>query len=265
VIGALYAIYLLYLGLIAVMKAPQDKALGYTAVVVVVAIVVSVVLSMIIGAVTLALSPAAALSPSASVTYDKDSALGKMDDFAKKMEAASKKMEAAQKSGDASKQAEAAMAALGTAFSGGKGVEPVQLDALKPFVPEKFAGLPRTSQSADRSGIAGLMAAKVQAVYSDGGGKRVSLEVTDTGGAAALIGLAGLVQGERETDERIERTRKEGNRLVHEEVSKKGGQNEYTVVLADRFVVNAEGRGVDIAALKSAVGSLELGKIESLK
>lgn len=268
IVAAIYAIYLLFLGLPRVMKAPQDKAAGYTAVVVVVAIVVGFILAMIVGAVTAVLTPAATFgSAGSTVTYDKDSPAGKLDDFARKMEEASKKMEAAQKSGDPNKQAEAAMAALGTAFSGGKGVEPVQLDALKPFVPEKFAGLPRTSQNMDRSGVQGMMAAKIEAEYADQGGKRVNLEVTDTGGAAGLMGLASFmgVQGERENDERIERTRKEGKRLVHEEVSKKGGQNQYTVVLADRYVVNAEGEGVDINTLKSAVNSLDLGKLESLK
>lgn len=267
IIGALYAVYLLYLGLVAVMRAPQEKAIGYTAVVVVVGIVVGVIISMVVGAVSLAFAPAASLGSagSAGVTFDKDSPMGKMEDFSKKMEEASRRMEEAQKSGDPNKQMEAAMAALGTAVSGGKGVEPVQLDALKPFVPEKFAGLPRTSQNLDRSGPAGMMAARIETEYGDAGGKRVSLEVSDTGGAAGLMALAGLAVGEREDDETIERTRKEGTRMTHEEVSKKGGRNQYTVVLADRFVVNAEGEGVDIATLKSAVNGLDLGKLESLK
>ena len=269
ILAAIYAIYLLYLGLPRVMKAPQDKAAGYTAVVVVVAIVLGFIIAMVIGGITAVMSPAATFggAGSSSITYDKDSPMGKMDDFARKMEAASKKMEEAQKSGDPNKQMEAAMATLGTAMSGGKGVEPVQLDALKPFVPEKLAGLPRTNLNADRSGVAGLMVAKVEAEYADEAGKRVDLEVVDTGGAAGLMGLASWmgVQGERENAERMERTRKEGTRLVHEEVSKKGGQNKYAVVLKDRFVVSAEGQGVDIGALKSAVASIDLAKLESLK
>ncbi len=269
IIAALYAVYLLYLGLPRVMRAPQEKAVPYTAVVVVVAIVLGFIVAMIVGAVTALLAPAATYGRmgSPAVTYDKDSPMGKMDDFAKKMEAASRKMEAAQKSGDPGRQMEAAMGALGTAMSGGKGVEPVQLEALKPFLPENFAGLPRASQSADRSGVAGMMIAKVEAKYGDAGGKRVELEVVDTGGAAGVMGIASMmgVQGERETDERKESTRKEGTRLVHEEVSKKGGRNKYSVVLADRYVVSAHGRGVDVAALKSAVGGLDLGKLESLK
>jgi hypothetical protein len=36
-------------------------------------------------------------------------------------------------------------------------------------------------------------------------------------------------------------------------------------VLGDRFVVSARGQGVSIDALRSAVGSLDLGKLESMK
>ena len=40
-LGGLYSLYLLYLGLMRVMKSPPDKAVGYAVVVVLVAIVVS--------------------------------------------------------------------------------------------------------------------------------------------------------------------------------------------------------------------------------
>jgi hypothetical protein len=152
-------------------------------------------------------------------------------------------------------------------MSGGKGVEPLQLDQLKPFVPETFAGLARTNTRSERSGGAGFMVAKAEGVYGDASGKQVNLEVVDTGGMAGLMGLAGWmgIQGERETDDRMERTRKEGNRMVHEEVSKRGGRNKYALVLADRFVVSASGSGVDINALKSGVASLDLAKLEGMK
>ena len=59
-------------------------------------------------------------------------------------------------------------------------------------------------------------------------------------------------------------TRKEGNRLVHEEVDKRGGHNKYTVVVGERFVISAEG-GADINALKSGVAGLDLAKLEGMK
>jgi hypothetical protein len=47
-LGGLYSLYLLFLGLPIVMKSPADKALGYTAVVVIVAIVLYVVIGMVV-------------------------------------------------------------------------------------------------------------------------------------------------------------------------------------------------------------------------
>ena len=270
VVGGLYGLYLLYLGLPKLMRSPEEKAVGYVVVVIVCAIVLWFVISMItagiagMGMAGMAYSGAR----SSAVTFDKDSKMGKLEEFSRKMEEANKKMESAQKSGDANKQMEAAMGALGTALSGGRGVEPVQLETLKPMLPEKFAGLPRTGQRSDRSGVAGLMAAKVEGEYT-AEGKRATLVVTDTGGAAGLMGLAAWATlgatTESEDDNRIERMRRDGTRLVREEISKKGGQNTYSVILHDRFVVEARGQGVDFDTLKSSVASLDLGKLESMK
>jgi hypothetical protein len=273
-IGALYAIYLLYLGLPRLMKNPEDKSAGYTALTVVAAIVIGIVIGMIGAAVggagAMATGALSSVGPGSVVRpsrVDPNSSVGKLDDFAKKMEEAGKKMEAAQKTGDANKSAEAAMAALGTALSGGKGVEPLQLDQIKPYVPETFAGLPRTNTRSERSGVAGMMVAKAEGTYGDSSGKQVELEVVDTGGMAGLMGLAGWVGlvGERETDDKMERTTREGTRVVHEEVSKRGGRNTYALVLNDRFVVSAKGNGVDINTLKSSVSSLDIAKLEAIK
>ena len=263
VVGAIYGLYLLYLGLPKLMKNPADKSAGYTALVVVCAIVVG----FIIGAIgAMFTAPAMLLTSGPAITYDRKGS-AKLDEFARKMEEASRKMEAAQKSGDAGKQMEAAMGALGTALSGGQGVEPVQLDVLKPMLPEKAGGLPRVAVNADRSGVAGLMAAKVEGIYQEAA-NRMRVEIVDTGGAAGLMGLAAWATlastSESETADRIERLRRDGKRMVREEISKTGGQSSYAVILRDRFVVTAKGRG-DVAALKAAVESVDLAKLEAIK
>jgi hypothetical protein len=264
---SLYALYLLFLGLPKLMKNAADKTIVYEIVVVVVAIIVFFVMFSIAGMITAgAMVGSAAISGASSaapqVTYQNK----QLDEFARKMEEANKKMEAAQKTGDPNKQMEAAMAALGTAMSGGKNVEPVQIDALKPLVPDTFAGLPRKDLRTERGGAAGFMTAKAEGIYGDDAGKNARVEVVDTGGVAGLMGLASWmnVQGEKENSERRESTRKEGNRLIHEEQNKTGGSSKYTVVVADRFIVEARGN-VDYAQLKSAVNGLDLGKLESLK
>jgi len=57
-IGALYGLYLFYLGTVPMMKVPQDKAIGYAVVV----ILVNIVLSFIIGAVVAAVAVGSAIS-----------------------------------------------------------------------------------------------------------------------------------------------------------------------------------------------------------
>lgn len=269
-VGALYALYLLYLGLPRLMQAPQDKAVPY----IVVVIICGIVLWIVVGAIaTMAGGMGAAgmmgtrhMGASGAATVIASANTAKLDAFARKMEEASRKMEAAQKSGDANAQAEAAMAALGTAMSGGKGVDPVSIDQLKPFVPGQLAGLPCTDVQTERSGVKGLMSAKAQARCGNGD-RRVRLEIVDTGGAAGLMSVAmwAGVQGEREDSRHREVTRKEGNRLVHEEQDKQDGSSKYLVVLNERFMVSAEGRGVDLAMLRSAVNGVDLSGLEALK
>jgi hypothetical protein len=201
------------------------------------------------------------------VQFDKNSPLGKLQDLGKKMEESNKKMEAAGKAGDPNAQAAAAVEGLGALLGGGKRVDPIGIDQLKPLVPDTFGGLPRTSSSADKSGIPGFMVSKAEASYGDGAGKTVTLEISDTGGVSGIMALAGWagIEGESEDDSGSERTHKVNGRLTHEKTSKNGGTNEFAVVLVDRFVVSAKGNGVDVGTLKAAVSGMNLAKLESMK
>ena len=273
--GALYSLYLLFLGLPQLMKCPEDKSFGYTVVVVICAIVLTIVIGMLATCVGGAgMMAGGAMSggsrnSSSEVVFDKDSAMGKLQEMGKKMEESGKKMEAAEKSGDKNAQAAAAAAMMGTMMGGGKLVEPVGIEQLKPFIPDTFAGLPKKSSKAERTGIASLMVSKAEATYADESGqKNVSLDVSDTGGMSGMMGLASWVnmQGEKEDQYGSERTMKVEGRMVNEKVSKQsGGTNSYSIVLGERFVVNASGHGVDIGTLKSAVAALDLKKLEAMK
>lgn len=264
-LGALYGLYLLYLGLPALMKNPPEKSAGYAAVVVACAIVLALVVGAVSGRFTAsAMGGASGLS---AVHFDKGSPGGKLEEVARRMEEAGRKMEAAKATGNSQEQLKVAMEGLGAAIGGGKRYDPLGIEQLKPFVPDTLRGLPRTSSKAEKSGIAGLMVSKAQAAYGDGAGKSIDLEISDTGGASGILGLAGWagLQGEKEDDAGVERTAREGGRLVHEKVSKRGGANEYSIVLGDRFVVSARGQGVAIDELKQAVGSLDLPKLEGMR
>jgi hypothetical protein len=278
IFAALYGLYLLFLGLPRLMKCPEDKALGYTAVVVVCAIVLSVVVAsiggVIAGAGMIGAGALGAASPlggttarrSSEIQFDKDSPMGKLQDLGKKLEESNKKMEAAQKKGDQNATAAAAVETLGTLLGGGKRVDPVAIDQLKVFVPDSLGGLAKTSSSAEKTGIAGLMVSKAEAKYGDGAGKSVTLEITDTGGVSGLMGFASWagVEGEKDNDSATEKTEKVNGRLVHQRMSKRGGRNEFGIVLGNRFVVSANGNGVSLDELKAAVSGLDLAKLESM-
>jgi hypothetical protein len=274
ILAGLYGLYLLYLGLPRLMKAPQDKALGYTVVVVVCAIVLMVVVgsigSMITAGAMMGTGMFPGLASSSSTTseveFDKNSALGKLQDLGKKMEESNKKMEAAQKSGDANAQAAAAIETLGTLLGGGKRVDPISIEELKPFVPETFAGLSRKSSSVEKTGLAGIMVSKAEATYSDGAGKDARLEITDTGGMSGMVGLvswAGVME-EKDDEFSSERTRKVNGRIVHEKISKRGGENEFGIVLGDRFIVSAKGN-VSPDQLRGALDTIDLARLEGMK
>jgi hypothetical protein len=276
-LGGLYGLYLLYLGLPKLMKCPPEKAVGYTVVVVICAIVVNVVVGLVGAALIgggmvgagalggLVGGSGGAPTASADLQVDPNSALGKLQQLGQGLEESARKAEAAAGRGDGRGQAAAALEGLGAIFGGGTRVDPLDISLLKPFVPDTFAGLPKTSSSAEKTGL-GIMISKAEATYSDGAQKEVTLEVLDTGGASGLMGLAGWVgvQGEKESADGFERTQKVGNRIVHEK-SSKSSRNEFSIVLGDRFVVNAKGRGVDADALKAAVSGLDLAKLEAMK
>ncbi len=272
---------MLYLGLPVLMKSPRERAAAYTGVIVVCAIVIGVVMGLVAGAVGGAgllgarhaglgnLSSEPFASPqSHQVQFDKDSPLGRLQAMGEAMKESNRRMEEAQKSGDPNAQAQAAMQGLGALFGGGKHVDPVGIDVLKPFVPDTFAGLAKTGGSAEKNGMAGLAVSKAEGTYDDHAQKHVTLDISDTGGVSGLVGMAGWMnlQGEREDDQGFERTQKVDGRLVHERGSKAAnGSNEFTVVLGNRFIVEAKGRGVDLPQLKAAVASLDLGKLEGMK
>jgi Yip1-like protein len=278
ILAALYGLYLLYLGLPRVMKCPEDKAAAYTAVVVVCAVVLAIVtgaVGAVVAGAGMVTSAALGGGPfggstraaNSEVQFDKNSTLGKLQALGDKLEASNKKIEAAQKAGNQEAVASAAIEGLATLFGGGRRVDPIGLDQLKPFVPGTFAGLAKRSMNTEKAGIAGLMVSKARAEYTDGAQRNVTLEISDSGGASGLVSLAGWVgmQEERQDDNSEERTRKIDGRLVHEKVSKTGGTNEFSIVLGDRFVVAAHGTGVPLAELKNAVGQLDLRRLESLK
>lgn len=267
-----YGIYLLYLGLPHTMKSPPDRAVGYTAVTVVIALVLGFVMAAIVGGIagTGALLGGAAssrLGHDGQVTFDKDSKLGRLAEYGSRLDAAGKRLDEAGKSGDAAAAATAATAMLGAVLGGGDKIQALPPGDLKAFVPQTLAGLGRTEFAAEQSGAMGMQISSANATYRGDDGQTLRLTITDVGSAKALLGLASVVgtHSEKETDTGYEKTFRDNGRLVHEQWDRDSKHGEYTIVIGERFTVAVEGNSDDIATIRDAVASLDLDGLEALR
>ena len=273
--GAVYAIYLLYLGLPHTMKCPPEKAGGYTAV----SVIIAIVLSWIVGVIVVGVVGTAAMTGAAmggmhvtgsngdSVTINSDSALGKLAAMGQRAEQASKELEAAQKSGDSQAQSAATGKMMGAVAGAHGNVEALAPDQIKAFLPDSLGSLKRSSLSAERNSAMGMQISQASASYAADNGQHVTLEVSDTGGAKGFMSLAAAMapEEEKQTDHGYEKTYSADGNLVHEEWDTQAKYGEYSVVVGKRFTVKASGNVDSIDQLKQAVASIDLAKLESLK
>lgn len=263
-LAGLYSIYLIYTGIPVLMKCPQDKAVAYTAVVVVCGIVAGIV----IGAVTAALTPSRGFGRMGGIGGGSDVTVttprGEVKVDTSKLEAMAKKLEEAQKTGDPAATGKALSEAMG-AMAGVSG-EPIAPQELKALLPDSLGELKRDSIEAQGNQVMGMAGSSAKASYA-ADSQRVKLSITDIGGMAGMAALAGWASStlDRETPDRVEKVYKQGQRTVRERYRKDGSQGEYTVILANGVVVEADGRRIEMATLKNIVEGIDLAKLEAMK
>jgi hypothetical protein len=259
VLGGLYSLYLLYLGLPALMKAPQAKALGYTAVTIVVAIVLSIAVSAVAAAVgglaflgggsaINSVASGGKVSGTMNVPGVGSVDLGKLEAASKQMQAAADQMQAQ---------------ASGQVVQGA--VQPVGGEALQALLPASVAGYARGETSSSSGGAGGLSVSEAEARYAKGA-QKITLQVTDLGGAAGMAAMAGAfnVQANKTTSTGYEKVGSVGGRMTTEEWDSASKNGKYGVMVASRFMVSADGQGASMDELKSAVSAVNLATLEGL-
>jgi len=254
-LGGLYSLYLLYTGLPRLMKAPEEKALPYTAVAIVVALVVYIIIGAIVGAVGMAtgglgamgaLSDGGKVSGKVSLPGGGSMDLGKLEAASKQMEAAAKQMES------------------GTGADG-KAITPTDPEVLKAYLPAGIAGFARGEVSAASGGVGGMTGSNVEAQYARGD-SRLTLTITDLGAAGAFGAMANAfnVRSSSETGDRYEKMGKVDGRMTQESYDKAAKHGEYSVLAGDRFMIQAQGDNVSMDELKAAVAAVNPGRMERL-
>ena len=233
----LYSFYLFYTGAAPLMRVPADKALSYTAV----TVVCGIVLSIVAGAVV---SPVLRLTGGDFASHDESGGKvtlpggGTLDlDQTRK---ASEQMKAA---------AEGKKVA----------VDPAKLQDL---LPAAAGGWQRTSVE---SAAAGPMGSEATATYTSGG-KSFHLKVADMAGLGALasLGSAFGVQQSREDADGYEKTATVDGHLQTEAWHKSSSSGKFSTMIANRFMVEAEGDAASIDDLKAAVAQIDQSRLEAL-
>lgn len=243
----LYGLYLLYLGLPKLMKAPADKAMSYTVTVVLVGIVGALVLSF-------AMAPIAAMFAGTPSLAGND---GSVSGTLSVPGVGSVDLGAADK---AVKQIEAA-----SAGANGQPVAAIAPDILQGLLPGTIGGLARSEISSASAGAAGIGGSTAEARYGSGDAN-ITLKITDLAamGGLAALGTAFNVQSSQQTATGYEKTGTVDGRMTTEKWNSESKRGSYGVLVGNRFMVEADGSNIDgVDALKSAVGSIDFGKLES--
>ena len=265
-IAALYSVYLIYTGIPVLMKSPADKALGYTAVL----IVCGVVAGLILGAISAMFTNTGPASMMGGAGRDDGNVSIKVPGTeitinTGQLEEAGKQMEAAQASGDQEAASKAMGAMLGAAMGGGDS-QPFAPEKLQSFVPARLGDLERTSIEARTDNALGLSFSSVEAMYSKED-KSINVTVQDMGAAKVLaMGMAAWASStvNRETQDEVERVYKKDGISYKEEYRKDGSSAAYSMMLANGLMVDATANGVSMDTLKSALSKIDIAALGAL-
>ncbi len=240
-----YGLYLLYLGLAKVMKPPAEKAVGYTLVVILIDIVLYGIVAWIGFMVAAAVMIGAAAGGAATLAH-----VANHDTDLAKIEAASQQLQAAAKSGQ---------------DANGKPIAAIDPQQLKAFLPDTIAGLPRTEISAESAGTAGIGASDAEATYTVGD-KRITLKVVDLAAVGGIAAMASAmhVESDKETATGYDKESTVGGRWTTERYDNQGKDGEYSILVGNRFEIDADGSGITMDDLKGAVAAVGPDRLEGL-
>ncbi|HEX5380117.1 MAG TPA: Yip1 family protein [Phenylobacterium sp.] len=249
-IVGLYSLYLLYLGLPRLMKVAEEKATAYTVLVIVAGVALFLLISMFmstLGGIGRMAHMSGPVIGAGQISGKINTPAGSVD--LAKLQAASKQLEAASSKAQAN----------------GGTVKLTDPELLKAYLPGSIGGFARTGVSAESGGAGGMGASTAEGTYQKGEAT-LRVQVTDMGATGAIAGIAGAfnVQSSHEENGRYEKVGKVDGRMTTESYDRTARHGEYSVMVADRFMVHAEGDGVGVDELKAAVAAVNPGRLEGL-
>lgn len=236
----LYSLYLYYLGATPVMRVPQDKATGFTAV----TILSAVLLYIVVGAVSSAFLGMFGGGLRSHVADSSGTVSGKI---------------AVPGGGTIDV---GALNAAGEQMNANQNRPAAGPDKLQALLPAAIGGYQRTALE---SGAAGNLGSNADGTYT-GGANTFHLRVTDMAalGSIAAMGSALGVSTSKSDANGYEKTGTVDGHMQTEEWRNDSHSGKFGVVLDNRFSVEAEGNAASIDELKAAVAAIDQGALGKL-
>lgn len=236
----LYSLYLYYLGATPVMRVPQDKAAGFTAV----TILAAVLLYIVVGAVSSAFLGMFGGGLGSHVADSSGSVSGKLS-----------------VPGGGTIDV-GALNAAGEQMKANQNRPAASPDKLRALLPQAIGAYQRTALE---SGAAGGLGSNVDGTYASGG-QTFHLKVTDMAalGSIAAMGSALGVSTRKSDSNGYEKTGTVDGHMQTEEWRNDSHSGKFGVVLNNRFSVEAEGNAGSIDELKAAVAAIDQDALAKL-
>lgn len=234
----LYSVYLYYTGASPLMKVPPDKAVAYTAVTMLCALLFSLVVAPVTaGVVGLfgmgAFAGASQAGGTITLPGGGEIDVDRAEQFGKQMEDA----------------------------ANGKS-PPVEAAKLQALLPEEIGRYKRT---ATESLAMGPMGSTAEGTY-EFNGRTYKLKIIDMSAMGAIAGMGAAlgVEQSREDADGYERTISVDGRMQTESWNKNSNSGKFGLVVANRFMVEAEGAAFGIEELREAVTTIDPDTLEDL-
>ena len=273
VLAALYSVYLIYRGAPVVMRVPVERAVGYTAALIVCGIVAGLVVGLVTSVVTP--RPGAFAGVGGAGSLRGPSVAGPGVNIAlpgtgitidtAKVEAANRRMEEAQSRGD-TQAAGQAMGDMMSAALGGKGGAPLAPETLRAMLPEALGSMPRTAVEARSEAAMGIQFTNVSAQYAEGE-RLIEVRMQDIGAVPALaIGMATWSRStvDRETPDEVERVYRRDGTAIKEEYRKDGTSASLVMLLPNGVLLEGSGN-LPMDDLRAALQDMPTGRVAALK
>jgi len=158
---------------------------------------------------------------------------------------------------------------MGESLASQTRIQPVDYKALKKLLPGKLRGMKRTALKGGRNSMFRIRLTHAEAEYEGRKDAQMTIKVTDFGTIKGLVGKAMLAwmsaEIDNESDSGYERTVEHKGYKGFQKYNYDDKSGKFSLIIAKRFLVEAEGDNVSMKAIVKAMDSVNLKKLRKLK